>query len=393
MRNMDDSLNDTGLKDHPDGSKKLDTEAIEDPKLVGLVEKRMANLNLLTGRTKGKNPAVSDLDDDEPTPDDTDDDTDVDDDDDTDDDTDDDDQAASDDDEEDSTPAKKSKEKDEERIPDACIRAAIHNGWSQEEVDEFIKVSPKVAARTFENLRQSTNKASQEWAALGRASRKEETQKQESAAKKDKIEFEGIDLVKLKKESDIDPGVEQVIRGLNTTNETLVDAVNKLMEEKVAPQDTTRVDRAARSYDAAAEAAAEQQINGFFATDSMKGYSKVYGELKFGEVWESLPPAQARSRYAVYQTADELMAGRAMATGQQMDLGEALERAHLLVTENYREEAIRGEIRKTSKKRAKSMLFRPSDGKSKRSSGGGKPKTKNDLESTVTAAIAKCLKA
>ena len=100
MRTMDDSLDETGLKDHPAGSKKLDVEAIEDPALLNTMAARLDNLNKISGRVPGKNPAVSDVEDDDPNLDD--DDTDVE-----DDDTDDDDQAASDDDDDDSTPVKK----------------------------------------------------------------------------------------------------------------------------------------------------------------------------------------------------------------------------------------------------------------------------------------------
>lgn len=400
MRTMDDSLVEMGMKDHPAGSKKLDTDAIEDPKLVGMVEKRMANLNLLTGHVPGKNPAAFDDDDDDSTPDDVvgdvkDDDVDDDVDDDIDDDVDvdDDDQAVSDDGDAEPTPEEKDKDgdKEEKGISDAYIRAAIHNGWSEEDVENLVKANPEMAAKTFENLYNSTNKASREWAAIGRASRKKADEETRKSAEEKKFEYGGVDIDALKDKFDIDPSVEQLLKNSNAYNEKLVDALNELTKDKIAQQDTSQVDRAARYYDVAAEAAEEQQVNGFFATDSMKPYNKFYGEIAAHQTWEDLPPTQAKHRYAVYQTADQLLAGAAMQS-QSMGLGEALERAHLLVTEGMREEVIRSKIKKTATKRKNSMVFRPSESKRKKS-GGGKPRTKNELESKVAGFIQKALKA
>ncbi|MCK4820552.1 hypothetical protein KA005_32605, partial [bacterium] len=112
---------------HPEGSKKLDLEAIEDPELITAVESRWDKLNELTGRKKDGNPAVSDDDEDEPTPDDVkDDDKDEE-----------DDQADDSKDSDDSTPNDKDKEKETEGIPDAYLRAAIHSGWKQEDVEKL----------------------------------------------------------------------------------------------------------------------------------------------------------------------------------------------------------------------------------------------------------------
>lgn len=402
MRTMKDSMTEMGMQERPAGSKTLDEAAINDPELVNMVEEnitnamegRTANLNKITGRVPGKNPAALDLDDDDSTPDD---DKDVEKDD------KDDDQAVSDVDDDDSTPEKdevdekdekdeKGKEKDEVGIPDAYIRAAVHNGWAEEDVDALVKANPELATKTFENLYNSTNKASREWAAIGRAAKQKES-KVEKPDETDKLEYGHVDLAALKKEFDLDPAVERMIESSNARDTKLTDALNTLIGSKAnQSQDTTQVDQAAKNFDVAAEAAMEQQVNGFFATESMDPYKKFYGELKFGETWENLPPGQARSRAAVYKTADQLLAGAAM-QAQPMELGEALERAHLLVTDGMRTEAIRSGIKKTATKRRNSMVFRASDGKSKSGTGDGKPKTKGELEQKVAGFIQKALKA
>lgn len=358
----------------PEGSKKLDVEAIEDPELVSAIEERLENLNEITGRKKDGNPAVSDDDVDEPTPDDVkDDDKDEE-----------DDQADDSKDSDDSTPD--DKEKESEGIPDAYLRAAVHSGWKQEDVEKLYESNPEMASKTFENLYNSTNKASREWAALGRARRVEEA-KESEPEKVDKLEYGSIDIATLKKDFDIDPAVERMLESANARDQKLTDALNSLKESKVV-EDPKRVERAAQSYDVASEAAAEQQINSFFSEDSMKPYGKFYGELNFGETWESLPAGQKRNRYAVYTAADQMLAGAAM-QGYQMSLVDALDKAHLLVTENIREETIRAEIKGTATKRKNSMLMRPSDGKSKKDSSDGKPKTKNELLEKTEKRLAK----
>jgi len=356
----------------PEGSKKLDLEAIEDPELITAVESRWDKLNELTGRKKDENPAVSDDDEDEPTPDDED--------------IDNDDQADDSEDSDDSTPDGKDKEKETEGIPDAYLRAAVHSGWKQEDVEKLYETNPEMASKTFENLYNSTNKASREWAALGRA-RLAGDVKETEPEKVDKLEYGRIDVATLKRDFDIDPAVERMLESANARDQKLTDAINSLREEKVIA-DPKKVERAAQNYDVAAEAAAEQQINSFFSEDSMKPYGKFYGELKFGETWEDLPAGQKRNRYAVYTAADQMLAGAAM-QGYQMSIPDALDKAHLLVTENVREETIRAEIKSTATKRKNSMLMRPSDGKSKKGSSDGKSKTKNELLSKTERLLAK----
>lgn len=361
---------------HPEGSKKLDVEAIEDPKLVTAIEERLENLNEITGREKNVNPAVLDDEEDNPTPD-----EDVEDKDEKDDDSQADDSEESDD----STPDDKDKEKETERMPDAYLRAAVHSGWGQEDVEKLYEANPEMALKTFENLYNSTNKASREWAALGRA-RQEAEIKGPEPEKVDKLEYGSLDIATLKKEFDIDPAIERMLEGVNARDQKLTDALNSLQEEKVV-SDPKKVERAAQSYDVAAEAANEQQINNFFSTDPMKPYGKFYGELKFGETWEDLPAGHKRNRYAVYTAADQMLAGASM-QGYQMSLPDALEKAHLLVTENVREEVIRAEIKSTAAKRQKSMVMRPSDGKSKKDN-DGQPKTKSELISKTEKRLAK----
>lgn len=389
MRTINDSLVEMGMKEHPAGSKKLDVDAITEPKLVGMVEERLANMNDITGRKKGLNPAASGVDDDDST---LDNDMDVD------DEVNDDDQAVSDGDDNDSTPADEDEEmedgkegkkgKDEIEIPEAYIRAAKGNGWSDEDIEEFAKSNPKIALKTFDNLHKTWNKSSQEFAAMGRAAR-ESQQKETQPEKAEKLEYGGVDIESLKKELDLDPAVEQAFKVSNARDAKLTDVLNGLLADKANRRpDATRVDQAARRYDVSAEAAQERHINDFFAESGMESYTKFYGKLAAGETWQDLPRTQAEHRYQVYDVADQMLAGATM-TSQSMTLDEALERGHLIVTEGMREEAIRLDIKAKSAKRRKSMVFKPSEGKRTTGGPGGKPKTKNQLLDITEKALVK----
>ena len=370
MKTIGEAMEKFGETTHEAGvSKTVDVEDIEDESLVKSVSDRLSNLNEITGRKSDRNPAALDDDEDDPTPDE--DDTEV---------NDDDSQADDSEKLEESTP-----DKDEEGMPDAYVRAAIHSGWKQEDIDAMVKADSKVAEKTLQNIYESTNKASREWAALGRARRS--TEVKETV---DKLEYNAIDIAALKKDSDIDPAVERILDSVNARDKQLVDALNNSQKDK-SVDNSVRVERAVKTADLATEAAAEQQINGFFSADLMKPYSKFYGELRFGETWESLPVGQQRNRYAVFTTADQMLAGAAM-QGYEMSLTDALDKAHLLITEGMREEVIRDGIKATATKRKNSMLLKPSNSKSKKDDGGGKPKNKNELISKTERLLAKTFK-
>jgi hypothetical protein len=79
------------------------------------------------------------------------------------------------------------------------------------------------------------------------------------------------------------------------------------------------------------------------------------------------------------------MAGHGV-RGQKIEVEQALERAHLIVTEPIRTQVIRDSLKATSMKRKKSMTLRPSE--SKRSSDSmntdsSKPRNRKELEQSV----------
>jgi len=52
-------------------------------------------------------------------------------------------------------------------VPDAYMRAAEHQGWKKEEVEEFWRDEPEKAERTLSKILESTNRLSTQWGQLG----------------------------------------------------------------------------------------------------------------------------------------------------------------------------------------------------------------------------------
>lgn len=359
--------------DHTESLKKLDEQAIEDPNLVSEVQDKLSRLSDLNELTKddsfnrlGGKTAVSDEEDDDSTPGVTDDDS-----------VEDGSQAESENDLTDSTP--EAEKKDE--IPEAYLRAAIHQGWDKEVVDDLVKNNPELALKALENLYISTNNASREWSELGRA----KIDAERAAASGIQTATETVAqedptvtalATALKKEYPDDLLIDTVIAGLK----------KKSVQQQVSqPQAQQNYETATRRANAAANSAIDQRVNTFFGADIMKPYEKFYGKLDLGQVPEDLSNGQQLNRLAVLEEAECIIAGHNM-RNQKIEIEQALEKAHFIVTEPIRQQVIREGLKATATKRKNSMTLRPSE--SKRSSDSmntdsSKPRTKRELEQAV----------
>lgn len=272
---------------------------------------------------------------------------------------------------EDSTPVKEG----EKILPDAFKRAAVHQGWKSEDVDEFFGANPDAALRTFENIYNSTNTLSRHFADLGRVQRQMEAAKNEPK----KVEARKVDVEKLKTEYDLDPTTVAALEEQNRQIDTLV-------TERNAPK--ASVEHEVVRGKVAADAVVEQQIAGFFETEQLKPYKKFYGELDLGMSWQDLSAGQKENRFKVLEQADLMIAGSAL-QGHVLAPADALELAHLLVTEPVRERVIREQIRDQATKRTKTL--KPSSRKVDVSDSNkdGKPKTREELVEQTDRRLAK----
>ncbi|MCK5608879.1 hypothetical protein KAR91_43805 [Candidatus Pacearchaeota archaeon] len=355
--------------DHTQSLKKLDTAAIDNPELVNTVQERLDSLSALTKdedlNRLGEKTTVSDETGDDSTSEVKDDTTAQ--------------ESGQTESQTESTESTSEAETKDE-IPDAYIRAAIHQKWSQKDVDELIESNPELAKRTFENCYNSVVQASRDFSEIGRAKieldRQQATKQTATEAVAQEDPKTTALIAKLRKEYADDPLIEVVIKDL----------------EKPVQQQTQPVSQQQQGYETAtaranvaANAAIDQRVNSFFGADDMKLYEKFYGKLELGQIPEDLSNGQQQNRLAVLQEAEFIMTGHTM-RNQKIEVEQALEKAHLIVTEPIRTQVVRDSLKATATKRKKSMTLRPSD--SKRSSdsmntNSSKPRNRQELENAV----------
>ena len=272
-------------------------------------------------------------------------------------------------------------------IEDNLYRAAVHQGWDDKQIKEFMQLDPDRARATFQKMYETTNKLSNDWAAKGRVQLEQgaDRQQQQQGVKsktddKSRTEFKGIDIDKLRKDYDNDPVVE-LVAGQQEQNKVLFDMVQDLQEVI-----STRQDAAPQGQQAgvSAEAAAVvQQVDAFFKQDDMKSYDDFYGS------GDNLTPGQMANRNAAFELADQIRAGRAL-QGLDTTVEEALIQAHLLVSEPVREKMVRTNIVSKLQKRSKSLSLKPgSAGRDVNATERNKPQTPQEIEDNARLRLSK----
>ena len=348
------------MSDGEHTEKLRESTAVSDEKLVNTVEERLANLNAITKDTGDQADDVEEND--ESTPDKDDEEQD---------DSQDDDQADKDDDSDESTPDKDggSDKEDDKELPTAFLRAAIHRGWKEEDAQEFFKDNPDAAIKTFQNCYMDVNNASREWAAIGKQKAEQNAQKIVAPEAAPKVGT--VDVAKLKADYDLD---DAVVAHLEKQQAALTE-LEQQPAQQPQPQETD-----------APDPNVQLEIENFFNAEVLSAYDKFYGKLELGQNWADLSAGQRDNRYLVLNMADHIILGRAAANLNTEGL-DALEAAHMIVSEPIREQVIRESITKTATKRKKSMTLRPSDGtrstKKVASDSGGKSGTRSKEELRV----------
>jgi len=354
--------------DHIEGLKELDVAAIEDPVVVDAVQEK---LDAMYGaEEKEEETAVPDEKDDDSTSDEIKDDSD----------TRESDQTESQTESDDTTPEVEVKD-GEVNIPDAYIRAAVHHGLNKEDVDDMVKSNPKSAMKLLESCYLSVNNASREWSELGRAKIEAERAKATQTATKTVVQEDPTIVAKiaaLRKEYPDDPLIEVIIADLEKK-------AKPVQQPQPVPQAQQHYEVATARANAAGNLAIDQRVNSFFSADTMKPYEKFYGKLELGQIPEDLSNGQQLNRLSVLQEAEFIIAGY-NSRGQKIEVEQALEKAHFIITEPIRQQVIRDNLKATAMKRKKSMTLRPSD--SKRSGNSmrtesSKPRNRAELEQSV----------
>ena len=243
----------------------------------------------------------------------------------------------------DATPTPEAKVEDSEAkgMPDAYYRAAVHQGWTSEEVQELYASDPVLAEKTCKKLYETTNRLTNEFANVGRAKQQTEQQAAADAVVKTP-DVSAVDLSALKEQYGSDDPLVKTVEAIlaNQVNTQPAPAPVETQPQAPAPaEDTT----------------ARQILDNFYAAPEMKSYDDFYGQ---GNDANKLTHEQYQRRFSVATLCDEIMIG-ADAMGRQMAVEDALEAAHLRISEPVRETVIRQNIAKTLIKRAKSITLAP----------------------------------
>jgi hypothetical protein len=280
---------------------------------------------------------------------------------------------------EDSDEANDSDEEDPQ-LTDAYYRAAVHAGYDEQEIVDFMKANPELAIKTFAKMHDQMNSVSQEFANIGRY-KKEQAHKATPDKPDDKPGFKKIDLASLRADDPDNPLID-VMEQMQNQSEALFNELEKRPTETNGQLATDQQ----RLEDDKTTLLGEK-IDAFFKAPNMKQYKDTYGQTAKGaKDWKDLMPSEKMNRVAVIEQVQELISG-AKVLGKDMDVEDALDRAHLLVTQPIREKMIRKDIMDKVKKRSKSMTLKPSNKVAK--SAPKKAKTEGDVIANTAERLAK----
>lgn len=240
-------------------------------------------------------------------------------------------------------------------IPDGHYRAAIHMGYTPEEVSALYEKDPKLALKTFAKCHEMTNAASRQLGELGQALRKAKEPAAPAAPATPPGESKRAKAIKAIKEK--------------YTDDPMVDVLIELLPPETpaapAPAPVSAPSAPQRSIDE--EIAVRQQISTFFADPDLEAYGDFYGPAKGPDgsaiaTWDHLTPGQKANRLEMLGRAQLILDG-AEATGMKISATEAMERAHLEVSAPIATQIVREQIKASVTKRAKGVTLKPSAGK------------------------------
>ncbi len=269
------------------------------------------------------------------------------------------------------------------QLSDAYYRAAIHRGMKPEEIEEFYGNNPELCVKTLGNIYEAVKRSNEEFASLGRAEKERVAKETAAKATPSKAEYKGVDIVALEK-ADIDPDVLAAIKSNDQQNKVIFDEVQEIRGTRSAPGASQALDTTAQESRLAAQetAAIQQQVRNFFAADDIKLYTDFYGTAPKDDVtWDTLSPGQKANRWAVIEMMDDLMTG-ARINNRDISIADAMQLAHINISESVSKKVIRQEIMANVLKRSKSLTLKPASS-TKTQSDKNSPKSTEELEAAT----------
>lgn len=233
-------------------------------------------------------------------------------------------------------------------IPDSHYRAAMHMGYTPEEIGALYDANPDLALKTLAKAYEAVNSTSKQLAELGRHARQMQEAQPVAAPAAQPSRKEAL-LKQLKEKYEDDP---------------IIDVLGELIPDQAPAQRPSPAapPQPQSAWSVEQEIAQRQQINTFFTANEMDVYDDLYGKTSQAGTWDNLTPGQFAMRREVCNRAQNILDGAALA-GMQVSTAEALERAHLEVAAPYAEQIVRNRIIKSTQKRAAGVTLKPSGSK------------------------------
>lgn len=272
---------------------------------------------------------------------------------------------------------------DESGVPDAYLRAAVHQGWKEEEVTELWKEDPEKAERLLKANLTATNNLSNQWSQLGQQQMDIQTPPAAPTATPDSpiseanTNYTGLDIDKLKGQYDDDGLIDDVIKPLNDLlikmNTKLESVETKQTQASQSNSDRQKITNKEKSD------AINLQINGFFDSLKSKELKTFYGA---GSDWSKFEGGQAENRMKLLTQADQIKTGAAY-QGKEITNEAAMDLANLILSSHLAEQKIISGIKNSLTKRENSMSLKPSGSRASSVSDSKKDKSEKGLIKTI----------
>jgi len=272
----------------------------------------------------------------------------------------------------DEAPAPKSGTAKVPTLPDSYRRSLAAYGWTDEEIDtnmatlggKFVEVASTIHAKRNAEIAQ--------WAEVGRKAREANANNQQQPQTLVHGPVAGdvpqplapIDLKKMKEKYGEEEMLEEIVGPVNAT----IAALNSVL-----PQ----IQQGVKSIHQSQMDEALNRVNKFFDADNMSAYRKFYGGAG-----QDRSSTQVTNRAKVLEEAVMAMEG-AKALNQELSLENALQRAHDYIAADFREQAVRKNIKRQVKKQNRGISQKPSKRGAAATTSTSKPKSPADLERKV----------
>lgn len=240
----------------------------------------------------------------------------------------------------DSTDDSDKKDDDSPILPSGHRQAALKRGWTNEEIDHYLETKPNDAVVEFKEIFGTWQKENSLWSERGRqliaAGKTSEEDGEKSKADETSEALAHYDLDALIETHGNEDLLKAIIGPINAVIDRVNDAAKKVSNSENFLRNTEQ------------EALVTVAQN-FFKSPEIKPFNETYGIEA-----QNLTDKQLENRMKLFEQADIMVAG-ARDHGVDISVQDALERAHILLSQGTRDEALRQSIRDDIKKRTKTL--------------------------------------